>query len=302
MMNQTREDRTFDLFNHGLILLATFLILYPLIFVLSASISDPTYVNTGRVYLWPRGVLLEGYSNVLRESSVWLGYRNTIFYVGVDIAVSLVVIISAGYSLARPDRLRGARFFTFYFTFTMLFSGGLIPLYLLLRSLGMINTVWALTLPHAATVYHIIITRTFFRSGIPKDLYDAADIDGASFAQSFFLIVAPLSTAIIAVIALYKGVAQWNNFFAPLVFLTDDSKSPLQIVLRNILLVNQSMANTTDLSDMSTEAMAELSRRALLAEQMKYSLIVVASCPVLMVYPFLQRFFMRGVMLGSLKG
>jgi putative aldouronate transport system permease protein len=302
MIGQTRTDRAFETVNLVLVLLVTFLILYPLIFVVSASISHPDYVNTGRVYLWPREVSLGGYTDVVREPRVWTGYRNTIFYVAVDVAVSVIVIIGAGYALSRPERLKGSRAFTFFFTFTMLFSGGLIPLYLLLKSLGMINTVWALTLPYAATVFHIIITRTFFQTGIPDSLYDAAEIDGASFSQTFFRVALPLSTAIIAVIALFKGVFQWNSFFAPLVFITDQDRAPLQIVLRNLLLANQEIASSTDMSSLSPEAMEEMGKRALQAEQMKYSLIVVASFPVLMVYPFLQRFFIKGVMLGSIKG
>lgn len=302
MIGQTRADRAFEAINLALVLLVTFLVLYPLIFVVSASISHPDYVNTGRVYLWPREVSLGGYTDVVREPRVWTGYRNTILYVAVDVAVSVIVIIGAGYALSRPERLKGSRAFTFFFTFTMLFSGGLIPLYLLLKSLGMINTVWALTLPQAATVFHIIITRTFFQTGIPDSLYDAAEIDGASFSQTFFRVALPLSTAIIAVIALFKGVFQWNSFFAPLVFITDQDRAPLQIVLRNLLLANQEIASSTDMSSLSPEAMEEMGKRALQAEQMKYSLIVVASFPVLMVYPFLQRFFIKGVMLGSIKG
>lgn len=302
MIGQTRADRAFEAINLALVLFVTFLVLYPLIFVVSASISHPDYVNTGRVYLWPREVSLGGYTDVVREPRVWTGYRNTILYVAVDVAVSVIVIIGAGYALSRPERLKGSRAFTFFFTLTMLFSGGLIPLYLLLKSLGMINTVWALTLPQAATVFHIIITRTFFQTGIPDSLYDAAEIDGASFSQTFFRVALPLSTAIIAVIALFKGVFQWNSFFAPLVFITDQDRAPLQIVLRNLLLANQEIASSTDMSSLSPEAMEEMGRRALQAEQMKYSLIVVASFPVLMVYPFLQRFFIKGVMLGSIKG
>lgn len=296
------DDRIFEACNTAFLFVVTTLVLYPLVFTVSASISDPTFVNSGEVFLWPRGVTFKGYTEVLKEASVWRGYLNTVYYVSVDVVVSVTVIISAGYALSRPDRLRASRPLTLFFTFTMLFSGGLIPLYLVLRGLGMINTVWALTLPQAAPVFHIIIARTFFRTGIPNDLYDAAEIDGATFSQTFFRLVVPLSKAIIVVIALFKGVFQWNSFFAPLVFLTDEAKAPLQIVLRNILLANQSVAASGGTDMLSPEALAELAERALRAEQMKYSLIIIGSLPVLAIYPFLQRHFTKGVMLGSLKG
>jgi putative aldouronate transport system permease protein len=190
---------------------------------------------------------------------------------------------------------------TFILTFTMIFSGGIIPLYLLMRSLGMINTVWSLVLPNSAAVYLIIIARTFFRTGVPKDLYDAAEIDGAGFTQTFIRIVVPLSTAIIAVVALFKGVQQWNNFFRPLLFITDQEKYPLPLILRNILLANEAMSQAA-MEGMGSDAMAAAARRGKLAETMKYSLIVIATFPVLLIYPFLQKYFMTGVMLGSIKG
>ncbi len=301
MIGQTRQDRMFGAVNATFVSLVTFVILYPLVFVVASSLSDPGFVNTGKVWLLPRGFTVESYRLVLKESQVWRGYRNTIFYVVVDVILSVIVILSAAYGLARNDRVKGTGFMTFYLTFTMIFSGGIIPLYLLLRSLSMINTVWAITLPTSAGVYLIVIARTFFRTGVPKDLYDAAEIDGAGFTQTFFRIVLPLSTAIIAVVALFKGVTQWNNFFRPLLFITDKEKYPLPLVLRNLLLAGQSMTEAT-MEDMSIEAMEEAARRGRLAETMKYSLIVIATLPVLVIYPFLQKYFMTGVMLGSIKG
>ena len=301
MIQQSRPDRFFTTINGIVISIITFAILYPLIFVVSSSFSDPNYVNSGQVWLLPRGLTAESYGLVLRESQVWIGYRNTILYVAIDVVISLFVILTAAYGLARKDRVKGTGILTFYFTFTMIFSGGIIPLYLLMRSLGMINTVWALTVPIAANVYLIIIARTFFRTGVPKDLYDAAAIDGAGFTQTFIRIVVPLSTAIIAVVALFKGVQQWNNFFRPLLFITDRERYPLQMVLRNILLANQAMTEAA-MQDMSSEAMAEAAQRGKLAETMKFSLIVIATFPVLLIYPFLQKYFMAGVMLGSVKG
>ena len=301
MIQQSKPDKIFTVINAVVVSAITFAILYPLVFVVASSFSDPTFVNSGRVWLWPRGFTAESYTLVLRESQVWTGYRNTILYVATDIAVSAFVILTCAYGLARDDRVRGAGVMTFVLTFTMIFSGGIIPLYLLMRSLGMINTVWSLVLPNAAAVYLIIIARTFFRTGVPKDLYDAAEIDGAGFTQTFIRIVVPLSTAIIAVVALFKGVQQWNNFFRPLLFITDKEKYPLPLVLRNILLLNQSMSQAA-MEDMGAEAMAEAARQGRLAETMKFSLIVIATFPVLMIYPFLQKYFMTGVMLGSIKG
>ena len=301
MIQQSRPDKIFTAINGIIVSAVTFAILYPLVFVVASSFSDPTFVNSGRVWLWPRGFTAESYSLVLRESQVWTGYRNTILYVAIDIVVSSFVILTCAYGLSRNDRVKGAGIMTFILTFTMIFSGGIIPLYLLMRSLGMIHTVWSLVLPNAAAVYLIIIARTFFRTGVPKDLYDAAEIDGAGFTQTFIRIVVPLSTAIIAVVALFKGVQQWNNFFRPLLFITDSEKYPLPLILRNILLANEAMSQAA-MEDMGADAMEAAARRGRLAETMKYSLIVIATFPVLMIYPFLQKYFMAGVMLGSIKG
>ena len=303
-IGRSRQDRIFDTLNFAFVAVVTFVILYPLLFVLSASVSDPNMVNGGKVWLWPREVTFEAYKYVLQESKVWRAYVNTVLYVAVDIGVSLAVILPLAYSLSRPNRMKGAGIITFLVAFTMLFSGGIIPNYLVVKQMGWINTVWSLTVPVAVSPYLVIITRTFFSTSLPRDLYDAAEIDGASFAQTFFRLVVPLSTAIIAVVTLFKGVAQWNNFFRPLIFLTEEEKYPLQLVLRQILLENQTIAGgSSDAMDlMSEEALAEVFRRTQLAETMKYALIIVASAPVLMLYPFLQKHLMKGIMLGAVKG
>lgn len=296
------QDRVFVIANRIFLLLVTALVLFPLLFVVASSFSDPTYVNSGRVLVWPRGFTVESFELVFERQEVWRGYVNTVYYVAVDIVVSLAVILSASYALSRPDRLRFSGGFTFFFTFTMLFSGGLIPTYLVIKSLGFVNTVWALVLPNAAGVWLIIVTRTFFKTSLPKDLYDAAEIDGASFTQCFFRLVLPLSTAIIAVVALFKGVQQWNSFLMPLIYLTDYERYPLSLILRNILLENQQIAmSSSDIVD-NPAALAEAARRGELAESMKYSLIIVSSLPVLVIYPFLQKYLTKGVMIGSLKG
>lgn len=302
-VGKSRDDKIFDIINMTMLIVVTTLIMYPLLFVVIASMSDPDMLNSGKVFLWPRGITFESYMMVLQESQVWTGYKNTIFYVVVDVVLSLTVILPVSYALSRPDRLKGAGIITFVITFTMLFSGGIIPLYLVMKQRKMINTVWAITVPNTVAAYLIIITRTFFKTSLPNDLYDAAEIDGASFAHTYFRLVLPLSTAIIAVLALFRGVGQWNSFFQPLIFLTDREKYPLQLVLRNILLVNESLSNAAEQAQvLDPEAMLEIARRGKLVETMKYSLIIIASAPVLMIYPFLQKYMLKGVMLGAIKG
>ena len=238
---------------------------------------------------------------VVRESRVWRGYLNTVFYVAVDIGIGLAVILPVSYALSRPNRLKGAGAITFLIAFTMLFSGGVIPLYLVVRGLGMLDTVWAVTIPGTVSAFLVIITRTFLKTTLPQEMYDAAEIDGASFAQTFFRVVLPISAAIIAVLALFVGIGQWNAFFPPLLYLMDRDKYPLQLVLRNILLAGQALGKMIDLST-DLEALEAMARREARATTMKYALIVVSSAPVLVLYPLLQKHLMKGVMLGSIKG
>jgi putative aldouronate transport system permease protein len=302
VVGKSVQDRAFDIINLMFVVVVTAVLLYPLIFVLSASFSDPMMVNSGKMVLWPRQISVESYHLVLSESRVWRGYINTVFYCIVDIGVGFVTILPLAYALSRPKRLLGSGVLTFLIAFTMLFNGGLIPTYLVIKKLGLINTVWAITVPGTVSAYMVIIIRTFFTTMIPQEMYDAAEIDGAGFTQTFFRIVLPLSSAIIAVLALFTGIEQWNSFFRPLVYLQDQEKYPLQLVLRNILMANQAMGQAVEDLTTNPDALAELTRRQELAETMKYSLIVVATAPVLMIYPFLQKHLMKGVMLGSLKG
>ena len=301
VVGKSRRDRAFDVLNFIFLTVLTAGVVYPLAFVVFASMSSPFYVGSGKVILWPRGFTLGAYDMVVREPRVWQGYLNTVFYVAVDIGIGLAVILPVSYALSRPNRLKGAGAITFLIAFTMLFSGGLIPLYLVVRGLGMLNTVWAVTIPGTVSAFLIIITRTFLKTTLPQEMYDAAEIDGASFAQTFFRVVLPLSAAIIAVLALFVGIGQWNAFFPPLLYLTDRDKYPLQLVLRNILLADEALGSMVDPS-MDLEALEAMARRQERATTMKYALIVVSSAPVLVLYPFLQRHLMKGVMLGSIKG
>ena len=245
------------------------------------------------MWLWPSGFTVESYGRVFRDDSILLGYRNSIVYTCVGTAINLVMTLTAAYPLSRRD-LRGRRFFMFMVTFTMFFSGGLIPLYLLVRSLGMLNTIWALVIPNAVAVWNLIIARTFFQSSIPQSMLDAAVIDGCSNFQFFVRIVVPISPAIIAVMVLFYAVAHWNSFFEALIYIIDEEKHPLQLVLRNVLI-----ADTADKDMVDPEDQARLFQ---MVEVLKYAVIVVASAPLLVLYPFVQKYFVKGVMIGSLKG
>jgi putative aldouronate transport system permease protein len=270
------------------------LVLYPLIFVISSSFSSADAVSSGKVILWPVDFSTEGYETVFENSQVGRGYLNSIFYTVFGTLISLSMTMMAAYALARKDLpFRGP--LMFLFTFTMLFDGGMIPNYMLMRDLHFLNTPWAILLPGAIAVYNMIITRTFIAHNIPNELRESAEIDGCTDFQYFFRIVLPLSKAIIAVIALYYAVFQWNSYFSAFLYLTDKDLFPLQIVLRDILLANTIEASAI----VEPELMAA---KQGLADLLKYALIIVSSIPMMIVYPFIQKYFVKGVMIGSLKG
>ena len=236
---------------------------------------------------------VDGYKEILRHAEIWVGYRNTIFYTVVGTVIGLAVNIPAAYALSRHD-LVGRKIITFFFIFTMFFNGGLIPTYFTIRDFGLYNSFWVMVLPFSVVVYHIIIARTFFDSSLPQGLLDAAQIDGCSNLRFFFQIALPLSKAVLAVIALYTAVAQWNAYFNALVYIKDDGLKPLQLIVRNILITNQSIAGTGD------GLAAQEARR--LSELMKYAVIIVTTVPIMCVYPFVQKYFSKGVMIGAIKG
>ncbi|MEK4515973.1 carbohydrate ABC transporter permease [Paenibacillus sp. FSL H8-0122] len=267
---------------------------YPLIYVLSASFSSGNAVSSGRVLLWPVDFSLEGYEAVFKNKDIVRAYGNTFLYTILGTLVNVTVVMTCAYALSRPG-LKGRGSFMFLFTFTMFFSGGLIPFYILMKDLHLINTMWAMVLPGALSVYNMIIARTFIQSSIPGELIEATSIDGCSDARFFFSFVLPLSKAVIAVITLFSAVGHWNAYFNALMYLNDRSLYPLQIILREILIMNQvdvSMIMDPELQVAKAQAAAVL----------KYSLIVVATVPILCVYPFIQKYFVKGVMIGSLKG
>ncbi|RAN65794.1 carbohydrate ABC transporter permease [Dolosigranulum pigrum] len=298
LIKESVGDRIFLVCVYIFVTLALIVTLYPLIYILSASMSDPAAVRTGRMVLWPVDVTLQGYRVILQNSSLWRGYYNTIIYTVVGTSINLLLTIPAGYVLSRDDfQLKG--FVTKMMVITMFISGGMIPTYILVNNLGITNTMWALVLPGAASVYNIVITRVFMSTTIPDELTEAAVMDGANNFKIFTAVVLPLSKPIIAVMALFYGIGHWNNFFNALLYLDDRSLYPLQMVLREILVL-QDLASNPDV--ISEEQALYAHSQQQLAAVMKYGVMVVATAPVIIVYPFLQKYFVKGVMLGSIKG
>ena len=290
----SRSDLIFDIFNNIFLAIILIAVLYPLIYIFSASISDPVKITSGEVWLWPVGINFRGYTGVLTNRPVLIGYANSFFYATVGTAVNVFLTVLAAYPLSRKE-MYGRNVMMFLVTFTMMFSGGLIPTFLLVRSLGMVNTRWAMILPAAIGVWNLIITKIFLQTSIPGELYDSAEIDGAGDIYIFYKIVLPLARPVLAVITLYYAIDHWNSFFNALIYLNRQNLFPLQIPLRNILILNQ--------MDMSMLAdVEEMIRRQELMELLKYSLIVVASLPVMLLYPFVQKHFVKGLLIGSVKG
>lgn len=297
-IRSSKGDMVFTFFNTLLLVIITIITLYPLVFVLSASISDPNMVNSGRMWLYPMGFTLAGYNRVFANPDIWIGYRNTIFYTVFGTLLNLAVTMPCAYALAKKS-LPGRKFFNFLFLFTMFFSGGLIPLYMLVKDLHLLDTIWAVLLPTAASIWNIIITRTFLETTIPDGLEEAAEIDGCSTFMKFFRIILPLSAPIIAVMALFYGVGHWNSYFNEMIFLSDRDKFPLQVFLRELIIITQIDTNSQTITAAEAQSFAEQQR---LAGIIKYSIMVVSTLPIICVYPFLQRFFVKGVMVGSIKG
>lgn len=297
-LNETKQDKLFKYFVYFCLTIALLLVLYPLIYIVSASISDPSYVNSGEMWLWPKDITFEGYRLIFGNDSIWRGYLMTVVYTVLGTSINLLITIPAAYALARKD-FYGRGFFTGLFVLIMFFSGGLIPTYLVVRDLGLIDTIWAMVLPNAASVWNIVIARVFFQSTIPRGLEEAATIDGASNFKLFFKIILPLSAPIIAVMALFYGVGHWNGYFNALIYISDRELFPLQLVLREILVLQDMSSNNTN---MTGEAAQLIHSNQQLAAVIKYGVMIVSSLPVIIVYPFLQKYFVKGVMIGSLKG
>ncbi len=289
----TTDDRVFNTVVNVLAVITILIVLYPLIFVLSASFSDPDLVLKGEVLLLPKGITLEPYRMVLQNDKIWLGYRNTIVYTLLGTAINLVMTIMLAYPLSRKD-MPFRRAITLFVVFTMYFNGGMIPTYLLVRDIGIYDSIWAILLPVAITTYNFIIAKTFFENSIPHEMYESAMIDGSSNIRTLISIVLPVSSSIIAVLILFYSVSHWNSYFSALIYLRDETLFPLQIVLRDILLLGQT-------EQMGTNEVG-MGDKIKMAEGIKYSVIVVSSLPVLLLYPLVQKHFVKGVMIGAVKG
>ncbi len=290
----TPSDKVFIVLNTILLSSVLLLVLYPLVYIVSSSFSSAYAVVSGKVWLLPVQPSVAGYKAVFENKQVWDGYFNSAYYMVFGTAINVVFTVLAAYPLSRKD-FYGRNIVMGLFTFTILFNGGLIPTYLLVRSLGMLNTRWAMMIPNALIVFNVIVARTYFQTTIPDELLEASQLDGCSDYRFVRSIVLPLSGPIIAVITLWYAVGHWNSYFWALIFLKSASLYPLQIILRNILIMNQISADMlmdVELTD-ALQGMAEL---------LKFSLIVVASLPVLILYPFVQKYFVKGIMIGSIKG
>lgn len=269
------------------------LVFYPLLYVFSSSLSSPLAVSSGRVWLWPVDFSLRGYQVTLGNPQIITGYANSLYYTFFGTLISVVLTVLLAYPLSRRT-LAGRNSIMLFITFTMIFSGGLIPTYLVVKELGMLNTRWALLIPQAVAAWQVIIARTFFQVNIPEELAEAAALDGCSDLRFLWSVVLPLSKPILAVLVLMYAVGQWNAYFDALLYLKSADLQPLQLVLRSILILNTATSGTMD-----AVTMAE---RQQMADLLKYALIVVGSLPVLLIYPFAQRYFVRGMLIGSIKG
>jgi putative aldouronate transport system permease protein len=263
---------------------------------MSASISDPYIVSGGGLWLWPVGINFSGIRKLLEYKDIWLGYRNTIFYTFLGTAINLIVTLPCAYACSRKDFIASSPFMKFILV-TMFFSGGMIPTYMLVSNLKIINSVWALVLPNAATVFNIIVARSFYAATVPHELEEAAEIDGMNEFGIYLKIIMPLSVPILVVMAIYYGVDHWNSYFNAMIYITERNKFPLQLILREILIVN-SMENT--ISQINDPNLFE--ERMLTALLIKYGAMIISTFPLVMLYLFAQRFFIKGVMIGSIKG
>jgi len=293
-IRESKGDKIFLFITYFLIAAFVLIILYPLLYVVSASFSDPALVISGKIGLIPQGFNVEAYQRVFANPEIWVGYRNTLMYTIIGTVVNISLTMMGAYPLARKN-FPFRRLCMIFFTITMFFSGGLVPMYLLVKNLGLYNSIWAIILPTAINVYNMIVARTFLETTIDEQIYESAYIDGSGNIRSFFAIVLPLSAPIIAVLVLFYAVFHWNSYFEAMIYLKDRELYPLQLFLREILVMNQSDNIMMDSIEMDTS-------KFLVAESVKYAVIIVSSIPVLALYPFLQKYFVKGMMIGALKG
>lgn len=293
-MSNTQKDRIFQWTVNAITVIIAVVTIYPLLYVLSASVSNPAHILSGKVWLWPVDLTFNAYSRVFKSANILIGYRNTILYSVGGTLLNVILTIMAAYPLSLPD-LKGRNFVTFFITFTMFFSGGMIPSYINVKNLGLLNTPLAVILPGAINATNMLILRNYFINSVPSSLREAASIDGSSPVNTLWKIVLPVSKPILVVITLYYLVAHWNSYFDAMMYLRDTNYFPLQVFLRQILVLSQmgDMAETAGVDDMST---------VLLYAALKYAIIVVSAAPLLIIYPMVQKFFEKGIMMGSIKG
>ena len=297
-MKKTRritQDRAVYFINYVLLTLLLVVVLYPIIYIVSCSFSSGDALMSAKVRFLPVEPTLESYETVFEYNSIWTGYMNSIIYTVSGTVLSIALTLLAAYPLSRDD-FRGKKFFTILFVFTMMFNGGLIPTYLLVKNLNLTDTMWAVILPTAVSAYNMIVARTFFKQSIPKEMLEAAEIDGCTDFRFFWKIVLPLSAPIVAVLCLWVAVGLWNSYFNPMIYINSESKYPLQLVLRKILLMSQ-----VDFTTASVDP-EKLDKNQYLSEMLKYGTIVISSLPLMIIYPFVQKYFVKGVMIGSVKG
>ena len=288
----TKADIIFEVILIAISALLFVIVVYPMWFIIIASFSDPGKVGSGQVWLWPVSFNLYGYDQVFHNSRIWIGYKNTIIYTLLSTIAQLIVTLPAAYTLSRKNvLLKGP--IMFLFTVALFFNGGMIPTYFVYKAYNMLDTLWVMILPSALGIYNMIIARTFFQNNIPDELLNAAQIDGCTDFRFFIQMVIPLSSAIIAVVALYQAVAMWNSYMDALLYLRNQSRIPLQLVLREILVAT---SNDTRNAGTGEDVLATL------REAVKYCVIIVSTLPLMVVYPFLQKYFNKGVMIGAVKG
>lgn len=289
-----KEDRFFYIICYSIVIVLTLIVLYPIIYIISASFSDAAAVTQGKVWLWPVKFSTGAYQLLLKDDGLWIGYRNTIFYTILGTLINVSLELMCAYAMSRKE-LVGKKFFNLFFVFTMFFGGGMIPNYILVKNLGMLDTIWALVLPGAMSVYNMIVARTYIKSSIPEELLEASAIDGCGDGKYFFKIVLPLAKPIIAVLCLWSAVAHWNAYFDAFLYITDEKLYPLQIFVRE-LLVQSDMGDALIQDGLSGEGLQNFKNL------MKYAVIVVTTVPLFAFYPFVQKHFVKGVMVGSVKG
>jgi len=290
-------DRAFTWCCNSLLVLVLIVTIYPIIFIISSSFSNSQAVTQGKVWLWPIGFNLEGYKAIFRSKEIPRSFLNSVYVTCLGTAINVTLTLMLAYPLSRKD-LFGRNVITAIITFTMLFSGGMIPSFLLVRNLGMYDTYWAILIPGAVGVYNAIIARTYFQTNIPQGLHEAAVLDGCSDFRFLLRVVLPLSAPIIAVLAMWCAVGHWNSYFGPMIYIKNPDKKLFQVALREILIVNRQILEMTNMMQ-DADAM---SRQQGLATLLKYSLIVVGSAPMMILYPFIQKHFIKGIMVGSIKG